>query len=1134
MADMSTMKEDSNNTPSLVFRIREHLSHTWTDELVGFSIDPAETRPPKAVQDETGNVIPCQVISNSEMCRVYFTVDRLPALSERSFTLITNGKPQHHDSPLSVRVTDGTVEISNGLISVRIPGSTAKPSPAPPPVVSVRRGKGPWIGQGRMTFSRHLELQRVESREITSGPLWVEWEIRYICADTQVYTVRLKLYAAKPYVEITEKSELCRDSHWEFSVREGLMPDHTWTHPRQVDADNPKRLRAIDYAALNEQENLGAIQLPVYGGIWIANDYYYFAFLNRRTGKRDLVAVAGVNGGMWTYPYENQIDIEIAPDKDAFYRFSIKAGVRRWLLLVADREEVTATEPFYVNSIHTAVKKYETPLDKVKEYVLHWDETGRKQRPLALADREQLKHAQTLAREYAPLKQYVASLDPDLPGDYTYYHAQTHRTLGADCRNDPAVLYVVADDQCERRKQALFLKDVVTKGLENRRNALLSYGGHTDGNVSPINVGRGLRPWSVLYDFAASEGVFTEAEQRLVRATFALFCYKIFDPDYWPADALTLRDDHPRSAHRTHWFPMRHSDSCFYNIDNLPHNFHGDLWTAAGCVAMTFPNHPESGNWITRTLHFWENELTYWIFPEGAWIESTGYTLNSMKDYVIYCRMLANSGIKNYFADERFKKVFRFFAETLLPTDKRIDAASPPVLGDASYPNRNSYVLGWMAGLAREEDPDYAAILNCAWKRTGEKLVEPGRWGLNFCDFLFLDPRGPQKGLTGLSSKWYRGLGALLRHAHGTSEEIYMFVKSGPIYSHFHEPEGTFQLWWDGVPLCDEYGVQYAPGTRLASSHNCIEVPGLSNVYNKGDISTFITTPSFDYMVVERPILNAYIAEPMLIYGHKGEMGPAGWHRRHVFLAKPFYVAMYDELDCPHPTKYHLNIKADGYKQYGNLVHYDGRFGVDMEFAALDLGSRTIRHGEFNVEPRDRLLGKKECDCPSAFYHQLQLTIESAPYEDYATLLVPHKPGIRISIANEHASGEVRIAIGEHKERIFLFPRRRHFETEEVVYNGMAGAIREDERQLLFLQAKGNLIGMKGRLVIKGYGPFMASLDQKNALEIRAFWGTQWLTLYGMRFSKASCHSGEVPLQKTADNGYKIYVGNVENVLHVR
>ena len=57
---------------------------------------------------------------------------------------------------------------------------------------------------------------------------------------------------------------------------------------------------------------------------------------------------------------------------DAFFRFSIKAGHRRWLLLVADRDEVTQTDPFFRNPIHSAIKRYETPLDKVKDWVLDW------------------------------------------------------------------------------------------------------------------------------------------------------------------------------------------------------------------------------------------------------------------------------------------------------------------------------------------------------------------------------------------------------------------------------------------------------------------------------------------------------------------------------------------------------------------------------------------------------------------------------------------------------------------------------------------------------------------------------------------------------------------------------------------
>ena len=1101
------------------FTLTDHLEHRWVDELVGFPLPELPAGMRLAVRDDAGRRLPCQIAERDGAKRVYFIVDELAPLTARSFTLVTDDE----DTEITItdRVADGVLEISNGRCAFRLPMSQSLPAhdAVPAPLLGARRGDGAWIGEGRIYLSSHLTPVALETCEVESGPLWRSWQLIYRFAGGAEYRVTVKLFAGRSYLEITEESSLCRQSHWEFSLREGLQPDHSWTHPI---SSNAHRLYPIDYA--KESGNLGAIQMPNYSGIWVPDDYYYFALFQRDGAQRDCVAPIGVNGGFWDYPYENQIDINVTPQRDIYLRLSITAGHRRWLLLLTDRDAVLDTQPYYLNPLNETAKKYETPLDKVKDYVLAWDDVPQERRPFALADREQLAHARQLAREYPKLAAYRASLNPDLPGDYTYYHAGTHRTFAPDYRNDPAALYVTAETAAERKKQAAFCKDVVLTGLRHRAAAMLDNGGHLDENCASINLGRGLRPWSALYDFAAAEGVFTPEEASWARAVFAFFSYKIEDPDFWPADHLVFRDDHPRSAHRTHWFPRRQHDWTFYNIDNIPHNFHGDLWSAWGCMAMTFPTHPRSRRWVERTLEFWETELTCWVFPDGPWLESSTYTLNSFKDYLIYCRMLANARIRNYFTDERLQRAFRCVVEQLSPYDERIGGTSLLVMGDANYPNSFGYVLGWMAGLARE-DAAFAAQMNAAWKTTGEYLVEPGRFGLNFCDFLFQNPAGAQAELPVLPSKWYHGLGAFLRHAHRTPDELLVAIKAGIIYSHFHEPEGTFQLWWNSTPLCDEYGVQYGTGvngvsTSVPACHNCVEIPGHPLTYNKGDITTFLTSESFDYVVVEAPEQVAFLRENEGLWGFKGEVGPAGWHKRHFFFVKPYYLFIYDDLECPYPSRYHLNVKADAMEQRGNQVHFAGRYGVDMEFLALDLGERQLQHGEFDVRPH----GSQDFVPPEDFYRQLQLTIPAQPRQHFSTLLVPHAQAEPVTVASDTATGGAIIQRGPARERTMLSPQSREVNDGKLVFHGQAGAIRQESGDLTLLQAHGTRIGLTDLLVIDGDGPFTAVRHADGRLTVTTDGVGRWLTLTGNNCTRATCDGQPVELESLPDGGVRLYV----------
>jgi hypothetical protein len=1106
------------------FELRDHLNHTWKNELVGFPLDkPVPDGMSLCVRDERGQPAPCQLRSDSQGVRAFFQVDELPALGRRTFRLETTTQaPQSGHRP-SCRQDGDAVVLSNGLISVRVPANRENVARFVAPVLAVRRGAGPWIGEGRIFLSDVLQPKAIESACGEQGPLWLTWQLRYLCQAGEQFRVDLRLYAGRSFIEITESSELSRQSRWEFSVRKGLDPDHSWTHPHQVHGQEG-RLRPVPFHDAVHRSDLGSIQLPIYSGIWIPDDYYYLAFLQKEGDVPDCVAAAGVNGGFWDYPYENQIDACFTEDRDAFFRASIKSGHRRWLLLVADRGEVVGTRPFYRNPIHQAVKSYETPLDKVKDYVLEWEDVPASQRPFLVADRQQLAHAQRVARDYRPLREYVASLNPDLPGDFTYYHSGTHRVFSPDRRNDPAVLYVVAETPEQRLKQARFLKDVVMTGLADRREGMLDHVGHCDSESASINVGRGLRPWVALFDFAAAEGVLSEAERKLAQATFAFYAYKINDPDYWPAEHLVFRDDHPRSAHRTHWFPGRQSDWALYNIDNIPHNFHGDLWSAAGCIALAFPTHPESRAWVNRTLEFWESELTQWIFPEGAWLESSTYTLNSMKDYLIYCRGLANARIRDYFSDERLRRAFRFYAETLLPHDDRIHAASIPVLGDASYPNGFGYVLGWMAGLTAD-DPEFSGMLQAIWKQTGEYLTEPGRFGLNFCDFLFLNPFLSEAATPPRASKHFRGLGVLLRHAADTDDDIYMFIKAGIIYSHFHEPEGTFILWWNRKPLCDEFGVQYGPGTSEQCNHNCIEVrAGSPCVYNKGEVSRFITTDAFDFVTVDAPILQAYLRQREMIWGYRGEMGPAGWHRRHILLVKPFYVFVYDDLECAHPTTYHLSVKARDARQAGNHVHFQGELGVDMEFLCLNLSGREIRHTVFDVTPSNWAFVP-----PAGFYRQRQVHIDGAPNQPYATLLVPHAPALSVSAVRDPATGGARVTVGSQCDRVMLFPTPQAVRAYGIEYDGMAGAVRTDGERLGLLQVVGTRIGVPGQLLIEGDGPFCADLAPNGALDLATDGVGRWLNIRGQQLRSCTQDGRPVKIERTSQGTQQVYVPRGRN-----
>ncbi|HOF88079.1 MAG TPA: heparinase II/III family protein, partial [Armatimonadota bacterium] len=737
----------------------------------------------------------------------------------------------------------------------------------------------------------------------------------------------------------------------------------------------------------------------------------------------------------------------------------------------------------------------------------------------------------------APLRRYGEFLDRDAPLVMGQYQSSGHYPLDDEHREDPMSAWLMEPDA----GIAETLKRGLLEGIRLRVDAFLGPQGNRADLAGAIDLGRMLRPFMHMYDILAPHLQFTPEERRYFRAAVAFLCYKIESPHYWNADAIVLHSDHPQSPHRTAWFPSRDADWCTYNLDTAPHNFHIDLYTAMGSAAAIFPGHPCSRRWLDRAVSYVERELDNWIFTNGAYIESATYTLGTLGWWIPFFAVLKNARVKNYFLDERFQRLGYALARMLGPFDRRIQRHSFTVMGDAMYPSGYGNTLAWMAGLGRE-DPTFSATMMAAWQQTGCQLNAPGQQGQSFYDAIFLDPNLPAEPLKDLPSEHLDGLGLILRDSHGTPDEVYFFLKCGKIYSHFHYDEGAFFVFADGVPLLDEYGIQYGSGTdengqrvpgNAPRCHNAISFSGTPTdreCYNRGYVTRFISQAYADYAVCEMPVHLLYMKPELSLWGFQGEEAPYGWWRRHILFVKPYGFFFYDQLESEFTATLDLNFKADTYRTVADLHRvYRGRYGTDIPVCVNFPTDRAIRDGRIDMHatassfPKFSTMASVAQEIKDNFYHQVSMHVETGPNTDFSwafawsqpeaqAMLRPLRGGAPGSIL-ERADGVTRAIIAP------AFKPAVSLQQDGMRYAGWAGAVTERPGGAMeLIQMAGKVIGASAGMQLHGDGPFRAVMHgQQATIEIDG--RARWLEVHGVNIRRQVLNGREVETEPASDNG---------------
>jgi hypothetical protein len=152
----------------------------------------------------------------------------------KAFTLVQNAKvPQAQGQPIGQTKMDGNrLALEANQLQVMVPDVNGdvnlRISDAPAPLLALAREPGKWVGSGKFEAPGDLKVQKINTRVIEDGPLFLKYGITYTFSDDRWYYVELTLQQNESYVGISEYAKGFGPTDqlvFRFSYKDGLDPN---------------------------------------------------------------------------------------------------------------------------------------------------------------------------------------------------------------------------------------------------------------------------------------------------------------------------------------------------------------------------------------------------------------------------------------------------------------------------------------------------------------------------------------------------------------------------------------------------------------------------------------------------------------------------------------------------------------------------------------------------------------------------------------------------------------------------------------------------------------------------------------------------------------------------------------------
>ncbi|NQU26561.1 MAG: hypothetical protein HQ567_35200 [Candidatus Nealsonbacteria bacterium] len=539
------------------------------------------------------------------------------------------------------------------------------------------------------------------------------------------------------------------------------------------------------------------------------------------------------------------------------------------------------------------------------------------------------------------------------------------------------------------------------------------------------------------YDAIIDSDLITPLQRKLLRARMAYLAYYAASP--------------------ANWSPERGYRSGNPNM-TIAHTLN------QGVLACLLSDHPMARQWAEGPTQRMQDWLDKTVDDDGYWNESSHYARVSISKLMFYAIAAQRAGFGDFLSDPKFKKMGMLYERLLTPPDPqrelsvRAAQGQPKTNESGLYPRVSAphgrgergdrWGLGGLLAKAQLQlDPEYSAIMQWSWKKTGMTYVMGE--GMGGQERLYSDPNLPAR-TPHWRSEFIRRLGYLLRSGTGSDTESFLLFISqfatNPDGEIWPSETGAISKWFArGVPISGEFnGYPYSNLHSMllnrvmpAASYKPGSTAPPTGFTGQASQGGFVALPRLDYASAGFELTGAWSrvfsipdAAPAFPPTPKTGGLPMTWQRQLMSVKDDeadgiSYIVLRDTVGGERPTQWHfwtLSEKIGTPAEAANRTKFladapgekilgpralkgdrftaMGQFGMDLEYYVASPAStprHTVRYG----------LRPSAADVPSFSEYQdlLQLTLPGDGA--YYVAMFPHKPNEKVPSFATSADGRV-------------------------------------------------------------------------------------------------------------------------------
>ena len=343
------------------------------------------------------------------------------------------------------------------------------------------------------------------------------------------------------------------------------------------------------------------------------------------------------------------------------------------------------------------------------------------------------------------------------------------------------------------------------------------------------------------------------------------------------------------------------------------HNFMGVAVGASGCLALELRQAglQEAQGRLDECARMVSRWLDEGFDEQGAYYEGTGYAVYGLSNAVLFADALGRSGGPDLLMHPRLRRVPGFFAMSVLPGERVLEARN-----DASYAGLSNPLILRLAGAHQ------SGLARWLWERCGGG-VSPFSivWDNS------VEPQSPEEGQQALAEH-FEGRGLCVFRTGWAKTDVMFSLEAGPYkqVTHNQADKGHFTLYGLGHrwAIDSGYGNNREPGGRDQTvAHNCVLVDGQGQALSgagagtNGDVLAYVDAPRYGYALTDAT--DAYNRN------NHGQPGATVHHAlRHAVFVRPqdglpAYAVVLDDIG-----------KDEAEHDYTWLLHTSSAMGVEL------------------------------------------------------------------------------------------------------------------------------------------------------------------------------------------------------------